>query len=378
MNEQVRTAVIGYGLAGSLLHAPLIASTPGMSVSAIVTGSPERRRQAARDFPQARLLSGPEELWREAAGYDLAVVATPPGTHAELAIAALERGLNVVVEKPAAVSSAQLEHLLAAAARSGRLLTVYQNRRWDGDFLTVRRLVESDALSTLVRMESRFEQWRPTLVESWKDHTPAAEGGGVLLDLGSHLVDQAIQLFGPPSSVYAELASVRPAAVTEDDAFISLRFATRPELHVQLWASLLAAARGPRFRLAGLGGGFTYYGLDPQPEALRAGLRPGTPEWESGLAARVGELITDDARGTEPGSLPLERGSYAEFYRLLVRALRNGAPAPVDPFDALLVMRVLEACRESSRQGRALQLTEAGQLCPDSSPIPGGIAKPTN
>jgi len=181
-------------------------------VAALVTNNPERRAQAQRDYPAAACYSSADELWHNAGQYDLAVIATPNRYHVPLGIAAMEAGLSVVIDKPVAASSLDAATLLDASARTGRLLTVFQNRRWDGDFLTVRQLLTSDALGTVTRFESRFERYRSSpRMGAWRELPDREEAGGLLYDLGSHLVDQAIVLFGSPVQVYAECEARRPA-----------------------------------------------------------------------------------------------------------------------------------------------------------------------
>ena len=201
----IRVAIVGYGLAGSTFHAPFIATTPGLEVGAVVTRDPERRAQARRDHPRARLFDTADELWAQADEVDLVVIATPNRTHVPLARAALTAGRAVVVDKPFAPTAAEAEALIDEARRRGLFLTVYHNRRWDGDFITLRRLVVSGSLGAVFRLESRFERWRPTPKGNWRERGDPAEAGGLLYDLGSHLIDQALVLFGPVRQVYAEL-----------------------------------------------------------------------------------------------------------------------------------------------------------------------------
>jgi predicted dehydrogenase len=219
-----------------------------------------------------------------------------------------------------AVTAADARRLADAG---GERVTVFHNRRWDGDFLTVKRLIAEDALGPITRFESRFERFRPEIKEGWREHGDASEGGGVLLDLGPHLVDQAIQLFGPPESVYAEVLTRRQGAQVDDDSFVALRHAGGEISH--LWMSAIAPLPGPRFRVSGMKAGFASDGLDPQEEQLREGMRPGDP-----------------AFGEVEG---LERGRYEEFYEGVRDWAQGQAPAPVDPWDAVRVMEVLEQAR---------------------------------
>jgi predicted dehydrogenase len=314
----IRAGIAGYGLAGEVFHAPLVASVEGLSVAGIVTTNAERAERARGAYPDAAVVGSVDELWDR---IDVLVVATPNRAHVELALAGIERGVAVVVDKPLASSAADAERLLAAGGR----VTVFQNRRWDGDFLTLRRVLGE--LGPVVRMESRFERFRPEVrANAWRELPDAVEGGGLLLDLGAHLVDQARVLFGHPRRVYAEVRTVRPGAQVDDDVFVALEHDAGVVSH--LWMSAAQPLFGPRFRVAGLRAGFACDGLDPQEPQLADGVRPGDP-----------------AYGVRP---PLERGRYEDFYAGVVAWLRDGAPPPVDPADSLAGLRILEAARRSS------------------------------
>ncbi|MGZ4481610.1 MAG: Gfo/Idh/MocA family oxidoreductase [Gaiellales bacterium] len=338
----LRVAIIGYGLAGRVFHAPLIAATRGLAVTSIVTASPERQAQAAVDHPQARTLSSADRVW-ERDDHDLVVIATPNDTHAPLATAAIERGLPVVVDKPLAVTASRAAQLAAHAQRAGVLLTVFQNRRWDSDHLTLVRLLEGGHLGTILRYESRFERWRPSpRPGSWREALPPAQGGGLLLDLGSHVVDQALTLFGPVNHVYAEV-DARRGLPADDDVFIALHHASGTISHLRV--SAVTGAPGPRLRVLGMEAAFVLRELDSQEDRLRAGARPDTvPDWGVEPEAHRGRLVTGDTSVPVPG----ERGDWSQFYRRLATALNEGGPPPVDPADAVATLRVLEAARQSA------------------------------
>src|SRR3954469_15978138 len=216
----LRVGLLGYGLAGRVFHAPLIAACPDLVLAAVVTRDPERRAALRAVHPGAEALDAPEQLWERAASLDLVVVATPNRSHAALARAALHAGLAVVVDKPLATSAAEARALIDEARARGRRLTVFQNRRWDGDYLTVRKLIADGALGAVHRFESRFERWNPVPRPGWRESGDPADAGGLLFDLGAHLIDQALQLFGPARTVYAELDRRRPGVVADDDAFV--------------------------------------------------------------------------------------------------------------------------------------------------------------
>ena len=339
--SELRAGIVGFGLAGSVFHAPLVDAVEGLSVAAIVTSDAERQRQARAAYPGATVAAGIEELWGEV---DLVVVATPNRTHVPIALAALERELPVVVDKPLAPNTADAERLLAAGGR----LTVFQNRRFDGDFLTVEGLVEAGRLGEVLRLESRFERFRPEVSgHSWRELPDPEEGGGLLLDLGAHLVDQACVLLGPPLRVYAEIEARRPNARVEDDAFVALEHPGGVRAH--LWMSSTAALPGPRLRVLGLEAAVETLGLDPQEAQLKEGRRPGDPGYGSGGCGRYA-----DASGVR--ELELEPGAYGRFYEGVRAWLRDGAPAPVDPRDSLTGLRVLEAARQSAATGSVVSL----------------------
>ncbi|MFD4428504.1 Gfo/Idh/MocA family oxidoreductase [Nocardia sp. NPDC058497] len=338
--DQLGVAVVGYGLAGSVFHAPLIAADPRLRVAAVVTSSPERAEQARAEHPGVRVWPGAEELFAEADDIDLAVIATPNRSHAPLALNALAAGLPVVVDKPFAVASADATEVVEAAERAGLPLSVFQNRRWDNDFLTVRGLMEAGELGEVRRFESRFERWRPVPKGGWRELGDVEAGAGILFDLGSHLVDQALTLFGPVTELYAELDRRRPGVQADDDAFIALTHASGTRS--QLWMSAVAPQLGPRMRVLGSTNAYTVYGLDPQEDALRAGRTPndGNP-WGTVRSEKWGTFgAGDDLR-----PIPTLPGDYPAFYAGMAAALLDDAPVPVDPRDAVETLRILEYAR---------------------------------
>ena len=337
MAALIRVALLGYGLAGSVFHAPFIAAVDGLELAAVTTRDPERARQAADAHPGVLVLDRAEDVFERAGEFDLVVVATPNTLHVPHATAALEAGLPVVVDKPLAPTAHEARQLVEEAQRRGLMLTVFQNRRWDGDFLTVRQLVGESALGSVHRFESRIDRWRPELSGAWRER--ADEAGGLLLDLGTHLVDQALQLFGPAELRHAEVDTRRAGAEVEDDVFLALEHASGTRSH--LWMSLVAARAGPRFRVLGDRAAFVKHGTDPQEEALRAGGAPGEPGWGEEPPERWGELGSDG----ESRAIPTLPGNYAAFYELVADSLRTGGPPPVDPVDAVRALDLLEAAR---------------------------------
>jgi predicted dehydrogenase len=332
-------ALLGYGLAGAVFHAPFIATTAGLRLAMVVTGNEARRAQALRDHPGVEVVGNADEVWERAAELDLAVIATPNKSHLPLGLAALEAGLAVVVDKPLALNATEGRTLVEAAAERGLMLSAFQNRRWDGDFLTLRKLLDANELGRVHRFESRFERWRPQLGDGWRERTPAAEGGGLLLDLGSHLVDQAVLLFGPVRELYAEVDARREGAVADDDVFLALEHESGVRSH--LWASALATEPAPRLRVLGDRAAYVKHGLDVQEEHLRSGGSPTDPDWGEEPPERRGRLVTSK----EQREIPTEPGSYGSFYAGVAASLRDGAPPPVDPRDAVTVLELLDEAR---------------------------------
>ncbi len=349
--DPIRVGLVGYGLAGAVFHAPLVASTPGMVLRSVVTGNPGRQSSARQDHPGTAVLPSVDDLWSAASEHDLVVIGTPNRFHAPLALRAVEAGLHVVIDKPMAPTAAEGQKIAAEAEARGLLLTVFQNRRWDGDFLTLRRLLDEGALGDVVRFESRFERWRPAVrPDAWRERSEAEEAGGLLFDLGAHLIDQAVQLFGTPTHVYAEVDRRRPGAGVDDDTFVALEHPNGVRSH--LWMNVLAAIRDPRLRVLGLSGTYVKYGLDVQEEALANGMRPGDPDWGREPPDRWGRLVTDDGERT----VETEPGAYEKFYVGVVEALGSSGPPPVDPLESVDVLRIIEAAFDSARSGSVVPL----------------------
>jgi predicted dehydrogenase len=338
---ELRVALLGYGLAGSTFHAQLIAAVPVMRLATVVTANPERAERARSEHPGVEVEPNADAVWERAGEHDLVVIATPNETHRELALRAIELGLATVVDKPLAPSSEAAREIVEAADAAGVPLTVFHNRRWDSDQLTLRRLIAEGALGAVRRYESRFERWRPQVRgDAWETTAPS-EGGGVLLDLGTHLVDQALALFGRVSHVYGEV-DTRRGTPADDDVFVALRHQSGVRSH--LWASAVAGAPGPRLRVLGSEAAFVVEHLDGQEDALRAGLRPDdSGDWGAEPEPRWGRLM----RGDDSEPVRAERGAWPRFYEQVALALRGDGPMPVDSRDAVQVLEVLERARQS-------------------------------
>jgi predicted dehydrogenase len=343
--EPLRVGLVGYGLGGMVFHAPLIATTPGLELTAVVTNNAERRAHLRERHPRAHAADTVDQLFADPSALDLVVVASPNRTHVPFARAALEAGLPVVVDKPLAADANEARDLAALAQQRGLMLSVFHNRRWDNDFLTLRRLIEAGEMGRVFRFESRFERWRPQVSESWRERAEPAEAGGTLFDLGSHLIDQALLLFGPVTHVYAELGMRRAGAKVDDDAFVALAHASGVRSH--LWMSACTAMQGPRFRVLGDKAGFEKHGLDPQEATLRSGRWPdGDSEWGVEPDEAWGVLgAGDDVR-----VIPSEHGAYPGYYARVASALHDGAAPPVDVRDAVAGLVIIEAARRSASQ----------------------------
>lgn len=331
----LRVGLIGYGYAGRTFHAPLIAGVSGLALTAVASRDPAR---VQADFPGLAVDADPYALLARP-DIDLVVIASPNDSHHPLARAALAAGRHVVVDKPFTLTLAQARELQALAAQRGRLLAVFHNRRWDGDFLTLRAQLAAGTLGRVVHLESRFDRFRPQVRARWRES--AQPGAGLWFDLAPHLLDQALQLFGHPPSMQVERARLRDGAQADDWFCARLRY---ERLEVVLGASTLAAAPGPRFVVHGTRGSWVKHGLDAQEDALKAGERPAwppAPGWghdtgTSTLTLAQGDLLAD-------APLALQPGRYGAFYAGVRDAIRGVAPNPVPPEQAVAVMALLEA-----------------------------------
>ncbi|GCE00916.1 Gfo/Idh/MocA family oxidoreductase [Embleya hyalina] len=343
----IRTVLVGYGVGGSAFHAPVLAAVEGLELAAVVTGNPARRDEVRARYPRAEVIGTTDEMFARAGDFDLVVITVPNRFHVPLAGRALEAGLHVVVDKPFAGTPAEGRALVDTAERHRRVLGVYQNRRFDGDFLTVRGLLEDDLLGDVYRFESRFERWRPQVrTEGWKEQADPAALGGILYDLGAHLIDQAVSLFGRPTHVYAEVDTRRDEALVDDDTFVALTHEGGVRSH--LWMSAAAADLGPRFRVLGSKASYVKFGMDPQEALLRAGSgEVGAPGWGTEPPAAWGRLGTPG----ETVAVETAPGAYQDYYAAVVRAVRGEGGPPVPAAEALAVLEVIEAARRSSADG---------------------------
>lgn len=346
----IRVALIGYGLGGEAFHAPLIACTPGMQLATVVTTNPERRANVARAYPQARLEDSPQAIWNRAREHDLVVITTSNRSHVPLALEALGAGLSVVVDKPFAATASDARRVITEAQRHKLLAIPYHNRRWDSELLTVKRLLNEGALGNVLRFESRLERWRPAPKPGWRELAAPEEAGGLLYDLGSHLIDQALHVFGPVTHVYAEVDRRRPGVAVDDDVFLALSHRNGVRSH--LTATVLAAINAGRMRVLGTKAAYLKMHIDVQEDALRAGSTPREPGWGEEPQENWGLLgVGADARPVRS-----EPGAYQKFYAGVAATLRDGAPPPVDPEDAVRGLEIIAAAQRSAAQRQVIAI----------------------
>ncbi|SHE35862.1 Predicted dehydrogenase [Modicisalibacter ilicicola DSM 19980] len=352
MKEVHNVGLVGYGMASKTFHAPLIAATPGLEIAAVSSSDPDK---VHADLPGVEVVASPQALFARH-DVDLVVIPTPNETHYPLAKAALAAGKHVIVDKPFTVTLSEGRLLKGHAEEAGKLLSVFHNRRWDSDFLTVRALLEARTLGRLTHFESHFDRFRPEINDRWREKPKP--GSGLWYDLGPHLLDQAREAFGMPRAILLNLAKRRDGARVDDDFHALLDY---DGLRVVLGASALVAADSPRFVLHGTQGSYVKHGLDPQEGWLKEGRTP-TPRW--GVDSRDGDLVLreGDSEAAELathacGTLP---GDYLAYYTAIRDALagKGNNPVPVD--DALAVMQLLETGLDSARQERWVKLKEGG------------------
>jgi scyllo-inositol 2-dehydrogenase (NADP+) len=340
--HDIEVGLLGFGLAGSVFHAPLIQACEGLQLAAIGSRSFE-----GKQAPAGVRCDSIDAVLRDPR-VQLIVVATPNDSHATLARQALAAGKHVVVDKPFVLRAADAEGLIALARANDRCLSVFHNRRWDADFLTAQQVIADGRLGHVSYAEFRFDRYRPLPKPRWREQP--GEGAGLLYDLGSHLIDQACCLFGLPRAVTADLLAQRSGAEVDDYFHLLLDYgSTRVVLH----ASSLRFAHEPRIALYGDAAGFRHFGLDSQEADLKSGLRPGGDGWGHMREGRA-ELLGHDGQVTALASLS---GRYQDFYSGIVHALRTGAPPPVRPEDAQGVIRVLEAALRSAAERRTVELS---------------------
>lgn len=350
MSEPVfRVGLLGWGNAGRYFHAPFIDAVPGLELTAVLTS----RSEVHAYYPEVRIASSAEEIVNDA-DVSLVVVATPHRLHVQHARMALEAGKHVIVEKPVAETALEAAELVKAAEYAGRLLIVFQNRRYDGDFLTVRQIIESGVLGDIYYYESQWSLYRPRLRGVWREKPEQL--GGLLYDLGPHLIDQTLVLFGKPLSVYAQVGTHRENAQVDD--FFRIQVLYGSGLLVTLMVDMMASLPGPRFHVRGNRGSYEKYGLDPQEAALRSGALPRGPSWGVEDRAMWGTLKSDDFHGLPfDGHVPTRAGDYRLFYQAVYQALKRNGPSPIETDKVITQLQIIEAAQRSARTN-AVQVLE--------------------
>ena len=340
----VRAGLVGFGMAGRVFHAPLISSVEGMELAAVVERNSDK---AAERYPGITTYRSLDDLLKDAS-IDLVVVATPSGSHFQVAQQVLEAGKNAVVDKPTAVTSAQIAELIRLASARGALLVPFHNRRWDSDFLTIQKVMDEEMLGRLVHFQSTFDRWSPGATRRpWKDDP--AQGGGMLLDLGTHLADQALTLFGKPEAVGAEVRRERDGEGTNDSFTVRLHY---PGFTVTLGSNCLSSLARPRYHLRGTKGNYWKWGLDPQEAALNLASRITAPDWGREPASEWGTLSVGVDGGIVTQPVTPVPGDYRAYYAGVRDAVLGKAPAPVAAVEAWRTARVLEWAAASSEQRR--------------------------
>jgi len=345
MTDKIRVGLVGYGFASKTFHAPLISGTADMELAAISTSDAAK---VHADWPSVQTVADPQALFDDPT-IQLIVIPTPNDTHFPLAKAALNAGKNVVVDKPFTVTLSQARELDALAKANGLLLSVFHNRRWDSDFLTVKSLLKDGTLGEVRYFESHFDRFRLEVRQRWREQKGA--GSGIWYDLGPHLIDQALQLFGSPVAMNVDLAELRPSAQTTDYFHATLIY---PQRRVVLHASMLVAAQSPRYQIHGTQGSYVKYGLDPQEDSLKAGARPPQEDW--GYDMRDGVLTVVNGDVLDEQTLLTIPGNYPAYYAGIRDALNGVGENPVRAEEAIQVMELIELGIQSAEKRQTLSL----------------------
>lgn len=337
---KLKVGIAGYGLAGRSFHAPILAGT-NFEVTAVLTTNDARKRHAKEDFPAVKIVSTIEELCAQ--DLDLIVIASGNQVHLSQALTAINAGIPTVVDKPMGINVAQTREILDAADSAGVAVTTYFNRKWDSDILTLKRVIRDGQIGRVIRMDSRFERFRPQLnPQSWRENNSPEDGGGLLLDLMPHLISTAIECFGPANLKSSSIRSVRGGA--DDDCVLVLAHETGVESILS--ASAVVGAPGPRLRVIGSEGAFVVNELDPQEALLRAGKAPKDGKWEEDTSSQA--FIH---RGDSVEEFKTDPGNYASFYSLVHEAIVNKTAMPISPEEILAVSQIIDKAREINSHG---------------------------
>jgi scyllo-inositol 2-dehydrogenase (NADP+) len=350
MDQVINVGLIGYGFAGRTFHAPVIASVPELKLASVVQRSGDGAKER---YPWVRIVRDTESLYADPS-IDLVVVTTPSTDHYSFTKAALLAGKHVVVEKPFTATTEEADELIGLARERGLVLSVFHNRRWDGDFLTLSQIVRQGIVGRLTDAEFRWERFSPIAnPERWRDS--GGPGTGVFYDLGVHFLDQALSLFGTPLQIKADIRTIRDGAVSDDAFDVTLTYADG--LRLALRSMLLARQPGPRYTLHGTAGTFVKYGEDPQEGALKAGLSPGTPGWGDEPEESWGAIEADMGGLRFSGRIRTLPGSYQSYYRNVAGAINGTAELAVKPEEARMAVRLIELGLQSAREQRTVEVT---------------------
>jgi predicted dehydrogenase len=344
----IKTALLSYGMSGEIFHAPLLSANTGFTLTSIVQRSSEKAKQR---YPQIKIAKHVDEVFDDAS-IELVVINTPNESHYQFAQQALEGGKHVIVEKPFTVTLQEAESLITLAKKKNKVLTVFQNRRWDGDFMTVKKIVENKWVGKIAEFELHYDRYRNYIeANTWKEEQ--SPGSGILYNLGSHMLDQVLVLFGMPTAVDARVGIQRPNGKVEDFYDIRMQYS---DFQAIVKSSYLVREATPRYILHGTEGSFIKYGIDPQEQALKDGKIPGSPGWGSEPKELWGKLnATLDGLHAE-GHIETMAGNYLMFYRNVFESIREGKPLSVKPEESRDVIKLIELCYESSRSQKAIKI----------------------
>jgi len=342
MSRAIKTGLVGFGRVAEIMHAPLIEQQPLLDLVAVV----ERHQQKSKEeYPQVTVYKSLTEMLSSDA--ELVIICTPNEWHFSQAKEALEAGKHVIVDKPIAISSEEAEALLELAKSKGLLLSAFQNRRWDGDFQTIQKLLKENTLGRIVHFESHYDRFRPVPNENWREKK--VPGSGILFDLGTHLIDQTLQLFGWPKWVYAEILTQRKGVEADDFFDLTMMY---EDINVRLTASILMNAKLPRFLILGEKGSYSKYGLDVQEGELKAGIIPGGNGWGEEPEAAWGEVFLDH----ETFPYPTLNGNYPAYYENIAKVINGEEELVVKPEEAIATLKIIEAAQKSHAEGKRIYL----------------------
>ncbi len=350
MGQKINTAILGFGLSGKVFHAPFIHTHPGFHLSTIL----QRHSNSAKEiYPYVNIVKDIDEIIRDE-NIDLIVIGTPNTTHFDFAKMAIEAGKHVVVEKPFTNTTDEADKLIELSKLFNKKIFVYHNRRWDGDFHTIKNLLKKKQLGKPVEYEAHFDRFSPVLkTNSWRDIDQP--GGGLVYDLGSHLIDQAMQLFGKPERIFADIRSQRPGSKVDDYFDISLFYQS---LKVILKAGMMVRARLPRYIIHGDKRSFVKFGIDPQEEALKNGQMPVGNFWGEESIENYGQIIIEENGSEIYKTIETRPGCYQEFYNNVYDVIINDAEQAVKPEEARDVIFLIEKAFESKRLGKVMNIDE--------------------